>query len=217
MIENLLTRHYFNGQAEAWKTRWPSKQNKIESLLSRLDLREYHTILDIGCGTGVLFPYLEKLTYGQAKIFALDFAEFMVREATRKKIAAVNILCGCARYLPFVNNSIDRIIAFHVLPHIQGKQLAIKECWRILKPLGELAIIHLHSSKETNTIHETIGGTVKDHKLLPVEQVCHMLENANFKIRDAIDQSGEYFVDGIKILHCEKSQLTTIRGGSLIH
>lgn len=200
MVENCLTRHYFNDVAEQWKTRQITEQAKIAQLLSRLDWQDCSTILDIGCGTGVLFPFIEKMTQGRARIFAMDFAEGMVREA-HKKNGGVKLLCGCARYLPFCDNTMDRIVAFHVLPHIQGKQLALQECWRILKPLGELAIIHLHSSEEINGIHETIGGVVKDHKLPPVEQMFSMLETANFKIKDAVDRMGEYFIKGIKLDH----------------
>lgn len=203
MIENSLTRHYFNDVAEQWKARPITEQAKITQLLSRLDWQDCNTILDLGCGTGVLFPFIEKLTQDRVRIFAMDFAEGMVREAAHNNNGRVKLLCGCARYLPFCDQSIDRIVAFHVFPHIQGKQLAINECWRILKPFGELAIIHLHGSAEINAIHEEIGGIVKHHKLPPIEQVCWMLENANFKIKAAVDQSGEYFVTGIKIRNRE--------------
>ena len=203
MVENRLTRGYFNGVAEQWSARQTPEQAKIARLLSRLDWNCCETILDLGCGTGVLFPFFEQMTNRRTKVFAVDAAEFMVREAAHTKNGKIKLLCGCARYLPFGNNSMDRIIAFHVLPHVQGKQMALRECWRILKPDGELAIIHLHSSAEINAIHEEVGGIVKNHKLPPMEQVCRMLENANFKIKEAVDQSGEYFVGGIKINHFE--------------
>lgn len=205
MVENCLTRHYFNDVAGQWKTRQITEQAKIAQLLSRLDWQDCSTILDIGCGTGVLFPFIEKITQGRARIFAMDFAESMVREAAHQKNGQVKPLCGCARYLPFCDNSIDRIVAFHVFPHIKGKQLALKECWRILKPWGELAIIHLHSSEEINGIHETIGGVIKDHRLPHVEQVCSMLADSNFTVKTAIDRSGEYFVGAIKRSHHEKN------------
>ena len=205
MVENRLTRGYFNDVAEQWSARQTPEQAKIARLLSRLDWSCCETILDLGCGTGVLFPFFEQMTNRRAKVFAVDAAEFMVREAAHIKNGKIKLLCGCARYLPFGNNSMDRIIAFHVLPHVQGKQLALRECWRILKPDGELAIIHLHSSEEINSIHETIGGMVKDHKLPPVEQVCRLLEQSNFKIKAAVDQSGEYFIRGIKVLYREEN------------
>jgi ubiquinone/menaquinone biosynthesis C-methylase UbiE len=200
MVENLLTRHYFNGVAKDWNSKQSEKDIKIHKMLSNLELQRCTTILDIGCGTGVLFPFLAKLTQGYAKIFAIDFAECMAREAAQQNYPATNVLCGCARYLPFLDNSFDLIIAFHVIPHIQGKSLALKECWRVLKPYGKLAIIHLHGSQEINAIHEEIGGTVKDHRLQSGEQMGRMLKKINFEIKEIVDRKGEYFVVGQKKL-----------------
>ncbi len=201
MVENLLTRHYFNGLAKDWKADQTEQADKIFKLLSHLDLKRCDSVLDIGCGTGVLFPFLTQLTQGQANIFASDFAEGMVKKAAQKNYAHIKLLCGCARYLPFHNNSIDLIIAFHVFPHIRGMQLALKECWRILKSNGELAIIHLHSSQEINAIHEEIGGTVKNHKLHSGKQMRLILKKSNFKIKELVDQKGEYYIIGQKNTH----------------
>lgn len=198
MVENLLTQRYFNGLAKDWNSRQSERDVKIYKLLSYLDVKRCNAILDIGCGTGVLFPFLTKLTQGQAKIFAIDFAECMAREAAQKNYPSVNVLCGCARHLPFLDNSIDLVIAFHVIPHIQGKTLALKECWRVLKPCGELAIIHLHGSQEINAIHEEIGGTVKNHKLQSGEQMGRKLKKINFEINEIVDRKGEYYVIGQK-------------------
>ena len=199
MVENLLTRNYFNGKAKDWNSKQSEKNAKIHQLLSKLDLQRCTSILDIGCGTGVLFPFLIKFAQRQAKVFAIDFAECMAREAAQQNYPAANVLCGCARYLPFIDNSIDLVIAFHVIPHIQGKYRAIKECWRVLKPYGKLAIIHLHGSQEINAIHAEIGGTVENHKLQSGEQMERMLKKANFEIQDMVDRRGEYFVVGQKI------------------
>lgn len=198
MVENLLTRHYFNGIAKDWNSKQSEKDAKIHKLLSNLNLKSCNTILDIGCGTGVLFPFLTQLTQGETKIFAIDFAESMAQEAAQRNYPAINVLCGCVRYLPFLDNSIDSVIAFHVIPHIQGKKLALKECWRVLKPYGELAIIHLHGSQEINAIHEDIGGTIKNHKLHSGEQMGRMLKKLNFEVKEIVDHTGEYFVVGLK-------------------
>ena len=198
MKENILTRHYFNGVAEEWEARQTDEAKKIEHLLSKLDWENVDTIVDIGCGTGVLFPFLERISRGQRKIFAMDFAECMVQEAAQKKYQSIRLLCGCARYLPFRSCSIDRIVAFHVFPHIQGKNRMLKECWRVLKPGADLAILHSHGSLQINAMHREIGGAVKNHKLPSGERMCRMLESAGFEIRDAIDRSEEYFVIGKK-------------------
>jgi len=199
MKENMLTRQYFNGIAEEWEAKKKVEETKIESLLSKLDWTHCNTILDIGCGTGVLFPYLEKMTQRRLKIFAMDFAECMLFAAVQKHCPSIKLLCGCAHYLPFQDNSIDRIIAFHVLPHIKGKISTLKECWRVLVPNGELAILHTHSSEKINAIHSEIGGAVKEHFLPPARQMRKMMNEIGFRVKTAIDRSGEYYVGGIKI------------------
>ena len=199
MKENIITRHYFNGLAEEWEAKKIAEATEIENLLAKMDWNNCHTILDIGCGTGVLFPYLEKITNQQMKIYAMDFAECMITEAAQKKYPSIRLLCGCARYLPMRDNSFDRIIAFHVFPHIKGKLLTLKECWRVLKPNGELAILHIHSSEKINAIHREIGGAVKEHYLPPAHQMGKILHETGFYVKAAIDRSGEYYVGGIKI------------------
>jgi len=198
MLENILTRNYFNSIAQEWETKQAEQREKIEYLLSRINLQRYDFVLDVGCGTGVLFPYLAKFSNGKTKIFAIDFARSMIQSAAQKNFNSIHILCGCARYLPFPNNMFDCIIAFHVLPHIRGKKLALKECWRVLKSHGELDIIHLHSSYEINAIHEKIGGTVKNHKLASAGQMAKLLHQINFKISDSVDRSGEYYIRATK-------------------
>ncbi|UCE04539.1 MAG: class I SAM-dependent methyltransferase [bacterium] len=198
MKENIQTQRYFNGLAEEWEAKQTAEEKKIKYLLSKLEWKHCNTILDLGCGTGVLFPYLERISGGQKIIFAIDFAECMAHEAAQKKYPSIKVLCACARYLPFPGNSINLIIAFHVFPHIRGKKLAVKECWRVLKPNGEFAILHIHSSAEINAIHDGIGGTVKNHKLPPGKQMCQMLESVGFEIKQAVDRAGEYFLNGIK-------------------
>jgi ubiquinone/menaquinone biosynthesis C-methylase UbiE len=198
MTENILTRKYFNGVAEEWEAKKIAEETEIENLLAKLDWTHCNSVLDIGCGTGVLFPYLEKMARRQMKIYAMDFAECMIYEAAQKKYPSIKLLCGCARYLPLQDNSIDRIIAFHVFPHIEGKLLTLKECWRVLKPNGELAILHIHSSEKINAIHNEIGGAVKEHLLPAADQMSYLLNNVGFHIKTAIDRSGEYYVIGNK-------------------
>lgn len=198
MRENIITRHYFNGVAEKWEIKPTVEDKKIKYLLSKLEWKHCNAILDLGCGAGVLFPHLERISGGQKRIFAMDFAECMVQEAAQKKYPSIKVLCGCARYLPFPDNSIDRVIAFNMIPHIKGKKLALKECWRVLRSNGELAILHTHSSAEINAIHDEIGGTVKEHLLPAADQMSYLLNNVGFHIKTAIDRSGEYYVTGNK-------------------
>ena len=199
MTENILTRQYFNDAAEKWETNKISEKSEIENLLAKLDWTHCNSVLDIGCGTGVLFPFLKRVNNGRLKIFAMDFAECMIYEAAQKKYPSIKVFCGCARYIPLQDNSVDRIIAYHIFPHIQGKILTLKECLRVLRSNGDLAIMHIHSSEKINAIHTEIGGAVKEHYLPPANQMGKMLNEIGFYVNEAIDRSGEYSVIGIKI------------------
>lgn len=217
MLDNLRTRQYFNAQSSEWNARAIGDPDQISRLLSRLEWHHCHRILDLGCGTGVLFPFLTNLAHQNATILALDFAEEMIQAAAKHPMDRIQLLCGCARYLPLLPNTIDRILAFHVWPHILGQEKALQECWRILKPQGDLVIMHLCGSREINAIHQTIGGPVRNHTLASASHIAAMLLCANFQIADAIDRSDEYFVRGIKrplsenaYPHCLVRRLTNI-------
>jgi len=199
MNEDLCTRNYFNSLAAEWHEYEHEEKQKIYELLSKLDLEQDHVILDMGCGTGVLFPFLTQLTMGQAKIFAIDFAQAMAQKAIKNKNQSPDIVCGNVQYLPFRPNMFHRIIAFHIFPHIHHKILALKECRRVLKPTGELGIIHLHGSEKTNSFHAQIGENVKHHTLPAAEQMCHLLQRENFNVKKSIDRSEEYFIRAVKL------------------
>ncbi|MDZ7332477.1 MAG: class I SAM-dependent methyltransferase [candidate division KSB1 bacterium] len=200
MVENLITRRYFDQQAEDWACQPLPSHDRIHNLLKCLDFSRCRTILDLGCGTGVLFPFLYQLTQGTAQIFGCDFAESMTRLAAHRCRHNPIVICACATHLPFQDNSFDMIIAFQVLPHIQGKRLAFRECYRVLKPRSELGIMHLHSSWEINAIHRQIGGAVKNHRLPSGTNLAQMLKCVGFKIEAVEDQHGKYLVRAIKIV-----------------
>ena len=200
MSRNVLTRNYFNDLADSWESKQPNERHKIEGLLGRLELDVAEKILDVGCGIGVLFPILDSLTNGKAQIMAIDSAENMAKIADENVTAKINILCGDAQYFPFSNSTFDRIIAFHVFPHIEDALLFLKESRRILKPGGELAIIHLIGSEELNKFHAELGGNVADHILPSDKQLSHLLEEQQFKILNSIDSAREYFVRGMKVI-----------------
>lgn len=209
MVENLITRQYFEQMAARWHSLTLVSNEKIDHLIRRLDFSRYRSILDLGCGAGVLFPFLIRLTRSDTQLFACDFAEAMTHIAAQQFHPGPIVLCACARYLPFQKNRFDLIIAFHVLPHIKGKQLALLECWRVLKPGGELVIMHAHSSKEINAIHDQISGPVKNHRLPSGTDVGRMLNSVGFQLEQIIDQPGEYFVRGLKMVH-ETTRLASI-------
>jgi SAM-dependent methyltransferase len=114
----------------------------------RLDVRDGHRFLDLGCGGG-RHSY-EALRRG-ATVVALDYDFAVARDVWQFVASMVDAgdlaamppgggLNGDALALPFPDATFDRIIASEVLEHIWADERAIAEITRILKPGGKLAV-----------------------------------------------------------------------------
>lgn len=198
MDNNTLTRAYFNEKAAHWNQKVSPGEEKILNLLSQINFHRTGSILDVGCGTGILFPILQQLTNGDTRIFGIDFADCMIQQAAAYQHPSIHVLCSDVLSLPFPGNCFDKIIAFHMFPHVNQKSEALSECWRVLIPGGELVIIHLHSSAEMNSFHESLGEPVCHHKLPNGEQMADLLKKNKFEVIDNIDIPGNYFVTAVK-------------------
>jgi len=198
MNHDFLTRTYFNDLADSWESKQSNESEKIEELLSRLNLKNSDSILDIGCGAGVLFPFFEKLSHKKSQIFAVDFAESMAKTASLNCYKNIKVICGDSQNLPFKNSCFDRIVAFHVFPHIKEKQVALQEFWRVLMPGGELAIIHLRGSKELNDFHAELGGEVAHHRLPSAGELSQHLFEIGYVVKNSNDERDEYFLRAVK-------------------
>jgi len=102
----------------------------------------FEKVLEIGAGTGEHFAHIHH-TFGTYTMLDHNLSTLMV---AKKKINAnlyekVIFKVHKGGALPYKNNSLDRVIATHVLEHIPNPHLAIKEWMRVLKPNGVLSII----------------------------------------------------------------------------
>lgn len=196
--DDRLTRQHFNNLAAEWDNRMSYTSDRIESLLARLSLQNAENILDLGCGTGILFPVLKKLTNNGTRVYAIDYAEEMAVVAASKNYELITPFCADAQNLPFPDEKFDSVIAFHVFPHFSDATAGLYECRRVLKSGGEVSIIHLRSSDELNDFHATLNGPVKHHTLMNGEEMGRMLQRMNYDVEWVVDEPGEYFVRAVK-------------------
>jgi len=120
-------------------------------LLERLEVIRVQpqTILDIGCGTGYLCEALAR-RYRNARIFGVDIAEAMVRQAglaragilaraqTTLGIAAPrDFLCGDAEALPLADASVDMVLSNLTLQWCDARRV-FAEVLRVRRPGGVL-------------------------------------------------------------------------------
>lgn len=154
---------FFDNVANNWDKSSASAEelSRINEVIGYLGLREGETVLDAGCGTGRLIPFLHNKVGKNGHVYGIDFSQEMLRIAKQKHHSEnISFVKADITQIPLPSESIDRIICFCTFPHIDNKMLTLREFYRLLKPDGVLIICNLMSSKELNELHRKIGGAI---------------------------------------------------------
>lgn len=100
-------------------------------------------VLDIGTGPGTIPLHLKKF-FPEASFTGLDVSPDMLTEAmkhSRRQRKNLNLLAGDGTLLPFADNSLDGVLSFFTLHHIDTPAPFFKEVNRVLKPDGFFLLI----------------------------------------------------------------------------
>lgn len=99
------------------------------------------TVLDLGCGDGVL---AYRLSRKGAVVYGLDVSKTGIRLAKQQlqtsKGTTVRLLVGSCYDTGFVDNHFDALVSSDVIEHVQDSERFLSEVRRILKP-GAKAVI----------------------------------------------------------------------------
>lgn len=111
----------------------------IKEIKNNLDLKETDTLLDVGCGTGIIALLLSSWV---KNIKGIDISSKIIKRAGNNCKGADNISfrVGDIRSLPYSPGSFDKILAYSVLQYLSTKEQlkqAFKEIHRTLKSGGK--------------------------------------------------------------------------------
>jgi len=148
MIEDQkhILKSYFNKTVNFWHTLYTGdafidqhmndRKTIVLNLTDRYSPGNKQTILDIGCGTGILSKELAKKGHF---LISMDIAEDMIKklkESVNKNGELIEPLIGDAENLSFANNSIDSILCIGVFQYQLRNDILLKELSRVLKNGG---------------------------------------------------------------------------------
>jgi len=94
------------------------------------------TVLDFGCGSGVMLPFLSRQA---EKVIAIDIDLEPLRRL-EKYIDFDEKICFSNSYADIPPTSLDLIIALDVLEHVEDLEKILEQLVSLLKPEGELII-----------------------------------------------------------------------------
>lgn len=146
---------FFDRLAPMWDADMIRHDDVINVILDHAGICEGVDVLDVACGTGVLFP--DYLSRGVKSVTAIDIAPEMVRIA-KEKFPQVEVLCGDVTETPF-EKKFDRIVVYNAFPHFPEPEKLIAGLSELLKPNGILTVAHGMSRAQIDHHHE--GGASK--------------------------------------------------------
>ena len=129
---------FFDQCASWWDEDMIRNEDIIATILDNSGIKEGLHILDVACGTGVLFPdYLKR---GAASVTGIDISPEMAKIAQRK-FPEVNVICGDVETAEF-DKRFDAIMVYNAFPHFPDPARLIEVLAGLVKPGGRLSVAH---------------------------------------------------------------------------
>ena len=180
---------FFNTCAPRWDADMIRNDNVINEILDLSRIKKDTRVLDVACGTGVLFDdYLQR----GACITGLDISPQMVRIA-REKFPHINTICADAE-TDKIQGEFDVIMIYNAFPHFPNPQALIQNLAAALTPSGRLTIAHGMSRAAIDAHHN--GSASRVSLGLISEDELAQLMSSRFDVDVKISDNEKYIVSG---------------------
>lgn len=147
---------FFDHLASQWDADMIRDDGIIDQILDGAAVAAGKDVLDVACGTGVLFPdYLKRKV---ASLTGVDISPEMVRIA-REKFPQVEVLCADVEELS-EGRKYDCIMIYNAFPHFPEPERLICRLSELLKPGGTLTVAHGMSRAAIDHHHEGAASRV---------------------------------------------------------
>ena len=142
---------FFDRLAPGWDADMIRSDTIISTILDGAGVCAGKQILDVACGTGVLFPdYVNRKVAG---VTAIDISPEMVKIAAGKYPEQVQVLCGDVETTAF-DRKFDCIMVYNAFPHFPDPENLIRVLSGLLNPGGTLTVAHGMSRAAIDHHHE---------------------------------------------------------------
>ena len=182
---------FFDRCASWWDDDMIRNEDVIAQILDNGGIKPGVHVLDVACGTGVLFPdYLKR----GATVTGIDISPEMVRVA-QSKFPELQVICGDVEAVEFEQN-FDCIMVYNAFPHFPEPAQLIQHLAKLLKPGGILSIAH-GMSRAALLNHHAGRASKVSIDLLEAGDLAGLLK-PYFEVDVIISDRNMYQVTGIR-------------------
>lgn len=198
---------FFDRCAPAWDAEMVKSDKIINAILDNVEVGPGMDILDVGCGTGVMFPYY--LERGAASVTGVDISPKMAQIAGEKYAgnSAVRVICADVEEFSF-DRKFDAVVVYNAFPHFPEPKRLIKTLAALLKEGGRLTVAH-GASREAIDGHHQGSASGVSNGLMSAESL-RALFAPWLQVEVVISNDRMYQVSGVKR---EKTGHTHTHGG----
>jgi len=166
--------------------------------VDRFGVKPGMDIVDLGCGTGILFDLLRRRVGESGTVTGVDFSFEMAFKALKNfPFPNVNVVDGDVTQLPLQSDRFDMAVSFSAFCNFSDKAKSTREIHRILRNGSRFHVIHLFSSKELSERHHRLGGVIECDELPNEAEMKAMLTEGGFGDVSITDKPGLYLASAI--------------------
>ncbi len=186
---------FFDRCAPSWDAEMIKNDAIIGKILDNAEVGEGMDVLDVACGTGVMFDYY--LTRGVSRVTGIDISPEMAKIAKAKYEGEprVQVICGDVEEFSF-DRKFDRIVVYNAFPHFPYPKRLIKLLAKLLKEDGRLTVAH-GQSREAIDGHHSGSASKVSNGLMSAENLKRIFD-AHFDVEVVISNRYMYQVSGVK-------------------
>ena len=186
---------FFDRCAPFWDADMIKSDRIIGKILDNAEVGPDMDILDVACGTGVLFDYY--LERNVASVTGIDIAPKMAEIAQGKYAdnPKVEVICGDVEEYAF-SRKFDRVVVYNAFPHFLYPKRLIKVLAGLLKEGGRLTVAH-GMSREAIDNHHSGAASKVSNGLMTAESLKRIFD-AHFTVEVVVSNDYMYQVSGVK-------------------